>query len=145
MKVLICIDDTDNKQSRGTERSGAQVCYSNYRKSLGTTTPITRHQLFVHEDIPYTSHNSAMCFSAEIFPGCLKWVIAFGQQFLENESAEGSDPGLCVVSLDELKFPEELVRFGQKAKTSVLTKNNAYITASKLGVHLSEHGGQVTA
>lgn len=141
MKVLICIDDTDNKQSRGTGDLALKFATAIIENRWGTTTPITRHQLFVHEDIPYTSHNSAMCFSAEIFPGCLKWVIAFGQQFLENESAEGSDPGLCVVSLDELKFPEELVRFGQKAKTSVLTKNNAYITASKLGVHLSEHGG----
>ena len=61
--------------------------------------------------------------------------------YLERESADGSDPGLCIVELDRLTGGEELMQFGKRAKQAVLTKKEAYETAERLGVHLSEHGG----
>lgn len=101
---------------------------------------ITRHQLFVHENIPYTSHNSAMCFFAATEADQLEATIRFGEDFLRTESAAGSDPGLCVVA-DSRLDQEALISFGRSAKRSVLTKQEAYDLAGRLGVHLSEHGG----
>ena len=58
-----------------------------------------------------------------------------------RESAPGSDPGLCIVNYDGLSNPDALMAFGKKAKTTVLTKEDAYQLAERLGIHLSEHGG----
>lgn len=60
---------------------------------------ISRHQLFVHPDVSYTSHNSAMCFPAEINEQYLQDLIAHSAEFLVQNGADGSDPGLCVAVL----------------------------------------------
>ncbi|WP_183352114.1 hypothetical protein [Desulfoprunum benzoelyticum] len=68
-------------------------------------------------------------------------VISFGRSFLEKSSAEGSDPGLCVV-IDDLGLDKDsLISFGQNAKQKILDKQTAYALADTLGVSLSEHGG----
>jgi hypothetical protein len=141
MRILISIDDTDNLESPGTGALASQIADDLESNGWGTSSFVTRHQLLVHPDIPYTSHNSSMCFSAEIGEEHLDRVIAYAATFLERESAPGSDPGLCVVVLDRLRESGELIRFGQSAKESVLTKESAYERAQQLGLHLSEHGG----
>jgi hypothetical protein len=82
-----------------------------------------------------------MCFCAEIPESHLADTIAFGADFLREKSAPESDPGLCVVNVDDLMGAEDLVRFGTRAKKRVLSKSQAYETARLLGIHLSEHGG----
>ncbi|HKJ33713.1 MAG TPA: hypothetical protein VKA34_17915 [Balneolales bacterium] len=141
MKLIIAIDDTDSLESRGTGRLAQIMIEKIEQMRWGTCSRITRHQLFVHEDIPYTSHNSAMCFEAEIDKHRYDGLIAFGMRFLETESAEGSDPGFCVVDLGHVLNTDILTAFGRRAKTEVLEKSTAYSIAEKLGVHLSEHGG----
>jgi len=141
MNIFVCIDDTDNIESRGTGELASLLARALEDKGWGKTEPVTRHQLFVHPDIAYTSHNSAMCFSAEIADEHLAAFTAFAKEFLECESAEGSDPGLCVVNLDALAGRDDLIAFGRKAKVQVITKEEAYGLAQRLGVHLSEHGG----
>lgn len=141
MQVLVCIDDTDRLGGRGTGALGAQLIAELEEKGWGRCEPITRHQLFVHPDIPYTSHNSAMCFSLTTDAGFLDLIIEHAQSLLERESAEGADPGLCVAVLDRLLEPGRLVAFGYEAKKTVLKKEDAYALAEKLNVHLSEHGG----
>ncbi|MDD2734043.1 MAG: hypothetical protein PHF56_08875 [Desulfuromonadaceae bacterium] len=141
MRILISIDDTDNLESPGTGALASQIAYDLESNCWGKSSFVTRHQLLVHPDIPYTSHNSAMCFSADIGEECLDRVITYAANFLERESAPGSDPGLCVAVLDRLQESGELIRFGQAAKQSVLTKESAYERAQQLGLHLSEHGG----
>ena len=71
MQILISIDDTDNLDSRGTGEIASLIAEAVQQKGWGTTGMVTRHQLLVHPDIPYTSHNSAMCFTAEIGAECL--------------------------------------------------------------------------
>jgi len=93
------------------------------------------------QDIPYTSHNSSMCFKASIADKALEPIIRYGIEFLERESASGSDPGLCVAPLHTIGDIKELIRFGRTAKQEVLTKDAAYNLARNQGVHLSEHGG----
>ncbi len=141
MRILISIDDTDNLESRGTGELASLIADDLESNGWGTSSFVSRHQLLVHPDIPYTSHNSAMCFSAEIDESALNSVIGHASDFLSRESAPDSDPGLCVAVLDRLSSPDRLIAFGRQAKQSVLSKEAAYETARREGVHLSEHGG----
>jgi hypothetical protein len=141
MRILLSIDDTDNLESRGTGEIASLIAGAVQQKGWGTAGIVTRHQLLVHPDIPYTSHNSAMCFQAELQEGCLDRVIDFARNFLDHECAEGSDPGLCVAVLDRIGDAPELIAFGQRAKREVITMPEAIELAGRLGVHLSEHGG----
>ena len=141
MKVLVCIDDTDNLETKGTGHLAAAMAQSIEEMAWGKCSPITRHQLYVHEDIPYTSHNSTMCFAAGISARHLESLIEYAAGILRAESAPGSDPGLCVAVIEQIPDQELLISFGQTAKREVLTKEKAYATAKLAGVHLSEHGG----
>ncbi|MEZ4598327.1 MAG: hypothetical protein R2940_00865 [Syntrophotaleaceae bacterium] len=141
MKILLCIDDTDNLDSRGTGELASILAEEIESQGWGLTRFVTRHQLLVHPDIPYTSHNSSMCFEADIQSEVLDRVIGHAAEFLERESAPGSDPGLCVSVVERLPDAEAVIAFGKEAKRSVLNKQQAYDLAHRLGVHLSEHGG----
>lgn len=141
MKTLVCIDDTDNLESRGTGKLAQLMIEHIEENNIGKCSDISRHQLYVHKDIPYTSHNSSMCFIVESEEDITEYIKSFGSDFLARESAEGSDPGLCIAPLDKIKDIEELIVYGKKAKKEVLNKKIAYETAEKLGIHLSEHGG----
>lgn len=146
MRILIAIDDTDTMKVEGIEVRGTGELASMIQQAIeeqgwGSCEPITRHQLLVHPDIPYTSHNSSMCFQAEIDPDCLKQLIAYCSDFLVRESAADADPGLCIVDVERLSRPGWLISFGFMAKNQVLSKEEAYDLAEMLGVHLSEHGG----
>ena len=141
MQILVSIDDTDNLDSRGTGELASLIAADLEANGWGESSFVTRHQLFVHPDIPYTSHNSAMCFSARVADAALESFIAHASAFLARESAPGSDPGLCVAVLDRLSDPDGLLSFGMLAKSVVLTKDDAYSAAKRCGVHLSEHGG----
>jgi hypothetical protein len=60
---------------------------------------------------------------------------------LVRESAEGSDPGLCVAVMERLERRDELEAFGRQAKSRVLSRDDAFSLAVRCGMHLSEHGG----
>lgn len=141
MKILLCIDDTDNLESRGTGELASLLAEEIEARSWGLTRFVTRHQLLVHPDVPYTSHNSSMCFEADIRSEFLEPLISYAGEFLERESAPGSDPGLCVSVVEHLADPQAIITFGMEAKREVLTKQQAYDVARRLDVHLSEHGG----
>ena len=142
MNILVCIDDTDNLESRGTGELASLLAAQLEERGWGESRFVTRHQLLVHPDIPYTSHNSAMCFAATLKEAALlPRFIDHAGRFLERESAAGSDPGLCVAAAPQLGDPAPLVAFGRAAKEQVLDKAAAYALAGELGIHLSEHGG----
>jgi len=142
MNILVCIDDTDNLESRGTGELASLLSGALEEFGWGKSSFITRHQLLVHPDIPYTSHNSSMCFTARLERSCPPArFIDYAAEFLQRESATGSDPGLCVVLPDLLPDPDALIDYGREAKQRVLDKKSAYGLAQELGVHLSEHGG----
>lgn len=143
MKIYLCIDDTDNIESKGTGAIAGEIASLIESMGWGSCQSITRHQLLVHPDVPYTSHNSSMCFTADIGSDDLDAVIKGAVKILDNESAEGSDPGLCVFipeQLPQLK-QQEIILFGKRAKQEVLSKKDAYDLAHSLSIHLSEHGG----
>jgi hypothetical protein len=140
MNVLICIDDTDAIGTKGTGYL-ADVFRDKIRGMGGSASYISRHQLYVHEDVPYTSHNSAMCFEADIAENILQDTISMAQQCLKEMSAPGSDPGLCVAVKKAIPDPAALIGFGKAAKSTLLTKQQAWDMACAQGIHLSEHGG----
>ncbi|MBF7097311.1 hypothetical protein [Alkalibacter mobilis] len=145
MNALICIDDTDNLDSIGTGELLEKLCFELKIKSLASAGFVSRHQLYVHEDIPYTSHNSSMCAKLETSWESWDQVVGFCENYLERNAAKGSDPGLCFVQTDMISdsAKQELISFGKSAKETVLHKKAAYDLASIYGkeIHLSEHGG----
>ncbi len=141
MKIFVAIDDTDSLEMGSTGRSANELRKLIKDRGWGDTQAVTRHQLLLHPDIPYTSHNSAMCFIADICEeSCAEFITAAGD-FLQTTSAPGSDPGLCVAIDEQIQEAELLMRFGFKAKEEILNKEEAYNTAKKCNIHLSEHGG----
>ena len=141
MKILISIDDTDDIDSRGTGDVAELMARGLADSGLAECGRVTRHQLLIHPDIAYTSHNSAMCFPAEIDVDSLDAVTAWCQATLAAESVEAADPGLCVAAVETLAEPDALVAYGRDAKERVFRKDEAYRIAGDLRVHLSEHGG----
>ncbi len=142
MNILLCIDDTDNIDSPGTGKLAAQLARRIEEGGLGDTGPVTRHQLLIHPDIPYTSHNSSMCFAAKVEEKFLARVTDCAADFLNSKSAAGSEPGLCIICPDTIPNSETLVSFGRQAKNKVISKDDAYALARRLNIHLSEHGGK---
>jgi hypothetical protein len=142
MRIYLSIDDTDNLDSPGSGHLAEAMAKDLLQ--LGLTSQcanISRHQLFIHDTIPYTSHNSSMCFPAVIHEHNLADVTQFAKEFLKKAAAPGSDPGLCIAALRESLDRQALIDFGLQAKKTVLTKQDAYMLAERTGVHLSEHGG----
>ncbi len=141
MNYLVCIDDTDMPGTKGTGWLAQELGELITQNNQGIISPISRHQLFVHEDVPYTSHNSSMCFELVPAQDDIVDLIDFMAAFLEERSQKGSDPGLCVVPLDHTLDKNLLIAYGRSAKNKVLSKESAYDLARKLNIHLSEHGG----
>lgn len=141
MRIFVCIDDTDNLESKGTGWLASILAEELEKTCGGKSYFISRHQLFVHPDVPCTSHNSSMCFAADIDRAKLDGFIGYASQFLENESAQGADPGLCVAHIENPDCISGLIDFGRRAKAEVITKKEAHDLASRYEIHLSEHGG----
>lgn len=139
MIVWIGLDDTDNLDSRGTGYIARSLANHILNPEWGKCLGITRHQLLVDPAIPYTSHNSSLCIQWETEMKNVEPLIERSSRFLSDYSAEGSDPGLCVVLEDQINLP--LQEFGLNAKTKVLSKHNATSLANQYHFHLSEHGG----
>jgi len=98
MQYYIGIDDTDNLESRGTGYRARQLGTMLEEAGIARLICITRHQLLVHKDIPYTSHNSSACLLMDCEPGKEAELTTFCRDFLLRESAPGSDAGLCIAS-----------------------------------------------
>ena len=132
MKLLIGIDDTDNKESRGTGYNSRQLAAAIEANNLGEVSGITRHQLFVHPDIPYTSQNSSACL--EVSTNRMDELKDFCSSFMLNIGAVGSDVGLCIAEKDKVK--EDVLKWGLDAKSIVLKMNDAIALADINNIYL---------
>jgi hypothetical protein len=142
---LIGIDDTDNLESRGTGHRVRQLAGWLAENELVEPLGITRHQLLVDPQIPYTSHNSSACLSVETENPDDVWEAA--REFLLRESALGSDAGLTLAEWDSVN--ECVLSFAKRAKIAVLTMPEAEQTASQSGIRCEgltgTHGGIIGA
>jgi len=138
MKVYLGFDDTDTHDSLyGT---GKLVRWFQSALPAGCEClGVVRQQLFVCDEIPFTSHNSSACLIAEIpEPDFLDEIIARATKHLADYAVYGSDPGLCAVTEFD-SSSEGLVDFGHFCTRAVATQRQA-LEAAKT-VHLSGHGG----
>ena len=145
MYYLLGIDDTDNLESRGTGHRVRQLAGWLAENGLAEPLGITRHQLLVSPQIPYTSHNSSACLSVKSRNSIDLWEAA--REFLLRESAPGSDAGLTLAKWNSIN--KCTVSFAQRAKIVVLTMSEAEQTASHSGIRCEgltgTHGGIIGA
>lgn len=142
--ILIGIDDTDDIDSKGTGAIASELRVLVESGGFGKCGYITRHQLLVHPDIRYTSHNSSMIFSADVDGDRLDELTQAVCDYVAKESAPSADPAVCILFTDGLVDERRLAEFGYLAKNKVLKKTDAYDTAKKCGVFLKELGGDGT-
>jgi hypothetical protein len=145
MHYLLGVDDTDNLESRGTGHRVRQLADWLAENKIANPLGITRHQLLVDPQIPYTSHNSSACLSVETESPDDVWKSS--REFLLRESAEGSDAGLTLAQWDSIS--DEVLDFGRRAKLEVLTMPAAEQTASRSQIRCEgltgTHGGIIGA
>ena len=133
MRFLVGIDDTDNLESRGTGHRARQLSGALAEAGFDPLG-ITRHQLFVDSRIPYTSHNSSACIEVETRDDARNQIVALSRSFLLEDSAPGSDAGLCVTTVDAVA--EGITAFGTRAKREVVEVAEATGLAASIGAHL---------
>ena len=133
MKLIISIDDTDNKYSKGTGHRARKLGRLLEKKGYITLQSISRHQLFFDPRIPFTSHNSSASLYATAHKD-LKDIIAFSRRFLKRESAFFSDAGLCVAKISDIH--PGIVKWGHRAKTEVLNMPDALDLAKSSDIYL---------
>jgi len=139
MTIYIGIDDTDTRESRGTGRLARAIAAELSRSCA--VFGVTRHQLFLHPSIPYTSHNSAAVI--HILDGengvTAGDLFATAKELLLADFIEGSDPGICLAT--DRGIGLEVARFGFIAKREAVTQRQARTLARKAGILLEGLGG----
>jgi len=144
-RYLIGIDDTDNLESRGTGFRARTLGASLSEAGIGRLRGVSRHQLFVHESIAYTSHNSSLCLDFDVTVGKEHELAPFCRNFLVAESAPGSDAGLCIAPWESV--PASVTAYGRSAKDTVLTRESAEWLAGEEDLLLEgltgDHGGKI--
>ncbi|MBN1262073.1 MAG: hypothetical protein JXB35_15450 [Anaerolineae bacterium] len=146
-QVFIGIDDTDNHESRGTGFRARTLGQALQEAGLGALRHITRHQLLVDPRIPYTTHNSAACLTLDVADHTIAQLAAFCSTFLAQESAPGSDAGLCIGKATQINGPVRA--FGARAKADLVKHETAHLLARREGLWLEgitgDHGGVIGA
>ena len=132
---LIGLDDTDMPDTRGTGRLARALAGEFARRGL-RPCGVTRHQLLVHPDVPYTSHNSAACVAVEGDADALfGWVC----EYVAADSPEGADPGVCMARADQANGA--MSAWGRRAQREVVDMDGAVRTASEAGCRLAGLAG----
>jgi hypothetical protein len=128
MTIFLGIDDTDMVDLPGTGRIARAIAHR--LSSICEINGVTRHQLFVHPDIPYTSHNSCAVIHCE--SGVPRNIFALAREMVLDRYVEGSDPGLAVA--DATSLGPSAVAYGLDAKRIVLTQAQARKIAEYSGI-----------
>lgn len=138
IRAYIGFDDTDNADTDfGTGKIARR--FENILPEGCHMWGVVRQQLLVDDRIPYTSHNSSACVVIDFSDISLKEsLISRAAEYIEHESADGSDPGLCCACEGDYALTE-LISFGRVCTKRIVTQRDALQAAS--GVHLSGHGG----
>lgn len=143
MKLYVCVDDTDDLTKNTSTGKISDLIGSRIVEMGGVMEQgITRHQLYLHKDIDYTSHNSSMCMVMDIEGVEVADIKREAEKILKEHMAPTSDPGLCFCRLDQLKEPDRLIAYGKRAQNEVIQKSEAYALAEEIGgTILEEYGG----
>lgn len=140
INFIIGVDDTDNLESRGTGYRVRDMVKLVHENGLAEISMITRHQLFVNSGIPYTSHNSSASVTG--ITSNLHVLQTFCEQYLLENSAEGSDAGFCLAKTETLS--DVMLQWGERAKREILTMDEARSIAADHNIVLSGLTGEHT-
>jgi tRNA(Ile2) C34 agmatinyltransferase TiaS len=135
--IYVGIDDTDTKESRGTGRLARDIA-----SELQLKHPIfgvTRHQLFVHPDIPFTSHNSSAVIHIQALADAMDDIFSTAKKLMLADFIVGSDPGLAIA--ETLQITSSAIAFGQDAKTMIVTQERALNVARNCSIRVEGLGG----
>jgi len=138
MIYFVALDDTDNKDSRGTGFKSRELGKLIHEKNLGEVESISRHQLFVHEKIAYTSQNSSACLIVK--SESYEELKDLCEQYLIEVAEIGSDAGLCIATENQIN--EQILTWGNRAKKEILEKSEAYKIAEEAGIFLKGYTGE---
>lgn len=135
--IYVGIDDTDSIESRGTGRLARIIAdeLSKKHRIFG----VTRHQLFVHPEIPFTSHNSCAVIHVEACPETMEDIFFTARKLMLDDFIEGSDPGLAIAEAD-LITPSSIA-FGLDSKISIVTQERARQVAKNGSIRFEGLGG----
>ena len=144
MLTYISIDDTDEIGYPKSTGMFAENIIEFINENFGACSFISRHQLFIDERINYTSHNSSMCFTANLDESERVKVIEFIEKLLLKESAPSAEPGFAIAFESEISGIEEFIKFGKRAKCEYINKEEARIEARRRNIYLKElkNGGR---
>ena len=132
MELLVAIDDTDNTQPDciGTGRLARMLAGELIARGLAGAADVTRHQLLVHPDIPFTSHNSSACLALGGLAAGADAVADAARRFLLEHFQADANPGLCVIAPGAV--PPFLLAFAKRAQVEVLGLAEADEVAARL-------------
>ena len=131
-RTYICVDDTDDLTKKTSTGAVADEIASRLleRFESGVNMGITRHQLLLDERVPYTSHNSSMCFDILMPAGSEDEAEEIGWEVIHELRAGTSNPGLCILMTDSSKDYGDVIVFGKRAKEELVQISEAYDLAA---------------
>ena len=134
--IYIGIDDTDIVGSPGTNQLARAIARRLGPVARGSI--VCRHQLFFDPRVPYTSQNGSASIQlphGEEVPR--HELVATVREVMREWFVEGSDPGLAVA----VQASGDMAAFAARAKTDVVTQDDARAVATRSGCHLEGLGG----
>jgi tRNA(Ile2) C34 agmatinyltransferase TiaS len=136
MILYVGLDDTDIIGTPGTGHLARTI--AGQLRSQFPLLGVTRHQLLFDPRVPCTKKNSSAGILFEV-PADLTVDSLFDEltRFVIDQSAEGSDPGLCLTT----SVYDDVIAFGYKAKNEIVTQDEAIHLAAKNSILLSGLGG----
>ena len=136
--VYIGVDDTDVIGSPGTGKVARGLAKHLVALGLAESLGVSRHQLLVHPQVKYTSHNSSKGIAVKTDKP-ISELYQPSASYVESCAVAGSDPGLCICP--EGKVTAEILAYGLSAEKVVITKQDALALAAKHDIFLRELGG----
>ncbi len=134
--IYVGIDDTDMPDAPGTNKlARALVAGLDGRYACRV---IVRHQLLDDPRVPCTTKNSSAAIQLELSSGsAIEPLIGWLRGLLQERSAKGSDPGLCVAA----HVPESITAFGLRCQQTLVGQDEARALAGDCNLFLEGLGG----
>lgn len=133
--LIIGVDDTDTRTSRGTGSLARQIAASLAAEYL--VLGVTRHQLLEDPRVPYTAKNSSAAILLDADNVDIEALAHHVRAIMLADFVEGSDPGLCIAA----SVPAALTEFGRLAQQALVTQDQARALAAEHDVWLAGLGG----
>jgi tRNA(Ile2) C34 agmatinyltransferase TiaS len=135
--IFIGLDDTDTIESRGTGHLARQIAAA-LADAGHTISGVTRHQLLLDPQVPYTKNNSSAAILVDAGDEThIAQLLDQARTIMLAEHQQGSDPGLCIAEI----VPEAATEFGRQAQRQVVDKEEASRLAEANDITLLGLGG----